>query len=87
MKRFLIVAAVLALTACAPEPGSAKWCAATKEKPKSEWSTSDATTYAKNCLIEGTEVGSESWCEDLAGKPKGEWTGDEGKAYAKHCVM
>ncbi len=87
MKRLLILTGLLALAACSAEPGSDKWCAAKKEQPKSEWTASDAGTYAKHCLIEGTEIGSESWCEDLAGKPKGEWTGDESMAYAKHCVM
>lgn len=87
MKRLLILTAVIALSACSVEPGSEKWCAATKEKPKGEWTTTDATTYAKNCLIDGTEVGSEKWCENLSDTPKGEWTGNETKAYAKHCVM
>ena len=87
MKRILILSTALVLSACSTEPGSEKWCAAKKEQPKSEWTASDAGTYAKNCLIDGTAIGSEEWCEDLAGKPKGEWTADEGKTYAKHCVM
>ena len=87
MKRILILSGILALSACSTEPGSEKWCAAKKEQPKSEWTASDAGTYAKNCLIDGTAIGSQEWCEDLSGKPKGEWTADEGKAYAKHCVM
>lgn len=87
MKRILLIAGILALTACSADPGSEKWCAAKKEQPKSEWTASDAGTYTKNCLIDGMEVGSEKWCEDLAGKPKGEWTGDEATTYAKHCVM
>ena len=87
MKRLLSIGSVLLLAACAAEPGSEKWCAEMKETPKSQWSTSDAATYARNCLIEGTAVGSEEWCEDLAGKPKGEWTAEEAASYAKHCVM
>ena len=87
MKRLLTIGSVLLLTACAAEPGSEKWCAEMKETPKSQWSASDAATYARNCLIEGTAVGSEEWCEDLAGKPKGEWTAEEAASYAKHCVM
>jgi hypothetical protein len=87
MKRILILSTALVLSACSTEPGSEKWCAAKKEQPKSEWTASDAGTYAKNCLIDGTAIGSEEWCEDLSGKPKGEWTADEGKTYAKHCVM
>jgi len=87
MKRILAITSIVLLSACAAEPGSAKWCAAMKEKPKTEWTTSDAGTYTKNCVIDGTEVGSEKWCEKLSGKPKGDWTGDEAKTYAKHCVM
>ena len=87
MKRLLIAGSILLLVACSAEPGSEKWCAAKKEQPKSEWTASDAGTYTKNCLIDGTEVGSERWCEDLAGNPKGDWTASETKTYAKHCVM
>jgi hypothetical protein len=87
MKRILVISSIVLLGACSAEPGSEKWCAAKKEQPKSEWTASDAGTYAKNCLIEGSAVGSEDWCEDLSGKDKGEWTTDETKSYAKHCVM
>jgi len=87
MKYLILASTALLLVACSAEPGSEKWCAEKKEQPKSEWSAADAGTYAKNCLIEGTEVGSEDWCEDLAGKPKGDWTATETKTYAKHCVM
>jgi PBP1b-binding outer membrane lipoprotein LpoB len=87
VKLVLIISGALLLAACSAEPGSAKWCEAKNEQPKSEWSGSDLATYTKNCLIDGTEVGSEGWCEDLSGKPKGEWTADETKTYAKHCVM
>jgi hypothetical protein len=87
MKRILIIAGVLTLAACSAEPGSEQWCTAQQELPKSEWTGSDAKTYAKNCLIDGTAIGSEEWCEELSDTPKGEWTGDEAKAYAKHCVI
>ncbi|MEH6568721.1 MAG: DUF3012 domain-containing protein [Halioglobus sp.] len=87
MKRILVISSILLLSACSVEPGSEKWCAAKKELPKSEWTASDAGTYAKNCVIDGMAVGSEKWCEDLSDRPKGEWTADETKTYAKHCVM
>jgi hypothetical protein len=87
MKRILIISSILLLSACSVEPGSEKWCATQKEQPKSEWTGSDARTYAKNCVIDGMAVGSEEWCEDLSSKPKGEWTADETKTYAKHCVI
>ncbi|QFU77475.1 DUF3012 domain-containing protein [Halioglobus maricola] len=91
MKRTLLatalVAGTLILAGCSAEPGSERWCKAKKDQPKSEWTGSDAATFAKNCLIDGTEVGSEKWCEDLSGKPKGDWTASEASTYAKHCVM
>jgi len=87
MKRLLVIGGILLLSACSAEPGSEKWCAAKKEQPKSEWTGSDAATFAKNCLLESTTIGSEKWCENLSGKPKGDWTADEGAAYAKHCVI
>lgn len=87
MRPLLIAVLALLLLACSAEPGSARWCEAKKEQPKSEWSASDLGTYTKNCLIEGTEVGSEGWCENLAGKPKGDWSANETTSYAKHCVM
>jgi hypothetical protein len=87
MKRLLVISSIALLAACSAEPGSEKWCAAKKEQPKSEWSGSDAATYTRRCLIDGTAVGSEDWCEDLSGKDKGEWTADETKSYAKHCVI
>jgi len=87
MRTLALVSTVVFLTACAAEPGSERWCTQKAEQPKSEWSSSDALTYTKNCLIDGTSIGSKDWCEDLAKTPKGEWTGDEATSYAKHCVM
>jgi len=77
----------LSLAACSAEPGSEKWCQQKKDQSKSEWSMSDATTFAAHCVIDSTTVGSESWCQDLKDKPKGDWTADEAASYAKHCVM
>ena len=87
MKHALIIASAMLLAACSAEPGSEKWCAQKAEQPKSEWSVSDATTYAKNCLIDGSAVGSQEWCEELSETPKGEWTANDTATYAKHCVM
>jgi hypothetical protein len=47
----LSVATVLALSACAPEVGSDKWCANMKEKPKGDWSANEAAEYAKHCIF------------------------------------
>ena len=87
LRMMLIGAGLVVLTGCTPEPGSEKWCEAKKEQSKSEWTMSDATTFASHCLLESSTVGSEAWCEDLKEQPKGEWTADEAASYAKHCVM
>ncbi|HQR61358.1 MAG TPA: DUF3012 domain-containing protein, partial [Methylophilaceae bacterium] len=87
MRTIVLIGVALLLAACSAEPGSEKWCEQKKAQPKSEWSSSDAMTFARNCLLEATTVGSKAWCEDLADKPKGDWTANETASYAKHCVM
>jgi hypothetical protein len=78
---------LLLLGACSVEPGSEKWCQQKAQQSKTEWSSSDAIIYARNCLIEGTAVGSKAWCEEMAEKPKGDWTANDTKSYAQHCVI
>ncbi|WP_079254046.1 DUF3012 domain-containing protein [Endozoicomonas arenosclerae] len=46
----LLLLSVL-LSGCAPEVGSEEWCQALQEKPKGDWSTNDATDYAKHCIF------------------------------------
>jgi hypothetical protein len=87
MLRIFVISSLLLLGACSVEPGSEKWCVIKQDQPKSEWTSSDAITYARNCLIDGSAVGSEDWCEDLSEKPKGDWTANETTTYAKNCVM
>ena len=87
MKRILLIGGIILLGACSPEPGSEKWCEEKKDQPKSEWTGSDAATFAKNCILESTTIGSEEWCKDLKKKPKGDWSANEAASYAKHCVM
>jgi hypothetical protein len=87
MKKFLLITGCLLVTACSAEPGSAKWCAAKTDQPKSEWSMADVGTYTQNCLIDGTAVGSDNWCDNMSDKPKGDWTADDTASYAKHCVL
>ena len=49
---FLAAASLLtAVVACSPEVGSDKWCEDLKEKPKKNWSTSEAADYAKHCVF------------------------------------
>jgi hypothetical protein len=87
MRRILVIACALLLGACSVEPGSEKWCEQKKEQSKSEWTSSDAITFASNCLLESSTIGSKEWCEDLSDKPKGEWSANETTSYAKHCII
>lgn len=87
MRRVLIIGSMLLLSACSVEPGSEKWCEQKKEQAKSEWTSSDAMTFASNCLLESSTIGSDEWCEDLSDKPKGEWSANETTSYAKHCII
>jgi hypothetical protein len=47
----LTIPLLLALAACAPEPGSRDWCVQMDETPKGDWSMNDATEYAKSCVL------------------------------------
>jgi len=47
----LTVMVALFLTACAPEVGSERWCAKMKDKPKGDWTASEAADYTKHCLF------------------------------------
>jgi hypothetical protein len=48
----LILFALIACTACAPEVGSERWCEAVAEKPKGDWTANEAIAYAEHCLID-----------------------------------
>jgi len=87
MLRAFIIGIIFLLSACSAEPGSERWCASKKEQAKSEWTGSDAATYAQNCLFDGSAVGSDEWCADLSEKPKGEWTANEAEGYTRNCIM
>ena len=87
LKVVFLLAASGMLSACADKPGSEGWCEALGEKNKSEWTGSDAKTYATHCVIESTTIGSEAWCDDLKGKPKGDWTTQEVADFAQYCVV
>jgi len=50
-KAFLLCITILFISACSPEVGSEKWCANLKEKPKGDWTTNEATDYAKHCIF------------------------------------
>ena len=50
-KIILALSASLLVMACAPEVGSEKWCAQMKEKPKGDWTATEAKDYTKHCLF------------------------------------
>lgn len=39
------------LSACSPEVGSKEWCEDIKEKPKGDWTASEAAEFAKSCIL------------------------------------
>ncbi len=42
---------VVAISGCAPEVGSDKWCASLKEKPKGDWTSNELGDFAKHCVF------------------------------------
>jgi hypothetical protein len=38
-------------SACSPEVGSKDWCEAVKEKPKGDWTATEASEFAKSCIF------------------------------------
>jgi hypothetical protein len=87
LKVIFIAGALGILGACADKPGSEGWCNAMSDKNKSEWTGSDAKTFATHCVLESTTIGSEAWCNGLKETPKGEWTTQEVADFAKYCVV
>ncbi|NMP31964.1 DUF3012 domain-containing protein [Thalassotalea sp. M1531] len=52
MKKLSIVfSTLLLITACAPEVGSEAWCEAMKEKPKGDWTATEAKDFTKHCIF------------------------------------
>jgi hypothetical protein len=45
-------ALALLVLACSPSVGSEAWCEKMADKPKGDWSTNEATDYAKHCLFD-----------------------------------
>jgi len=52
MEKIIVLLTVITLfVACSPEVGSEQWCASLKEKPKGDWSATEAKDYTKHCLF------------------------------------
>ncbi len=47
----LLLTSIVTLTACSPEVGSEQWCTDMKKTPTGDWSTNQATDYAKHCIL------------------------------------
>ena len=50
-KLSLVLLSLFLVTACAPEVGSEDWCAQLKEKPKADWTATEAKDFAKHCIF------------------------------------
>lgn len=50
-KLSLIISIMLLTTACAPEVGSEEWCEQLKEKPKGDWTATEAKDFTKHCIF------------------------------------
>ena len=42
---------IVLLSACTPEVGSEKWCAAMKDRPAGEWTGNEAADYTRYCVL------------------------------------
>ncbi|XQW85716.1 DUF3012 domain-containing protein [Thalassotalea piscium] len=52
MKKFtLAILCCFTVAACAPEVGTKEWCDQLKDKPKGDWTASEAADYTKHCLF------------------------------------
>lgn len=48
---FLACCLIATLAGCSPEVGSKEWCDDMKDKPKGDWTASEAADYAKHCVF------------------------------------
>ena len=48
---FVAFLLLVMIVGCSHEVGSKEWCADMKEKPKKDWTASEASDYAKSCLF------------------------------------
>ena len=42
---------IMLLTGCTPKIGSEQWCADLKEKPKGDWTATEAKDFTKHCIF------------------------------------
>ncbi len=51
MKKLLVLVASVALLSGCAKVGSESWCSDMKEKPKGDWTSNEATDFAKHCVF------------------------------------
>ena len=55
MKRIVcsvvLAGVALMLAGCPAQVGSERWCQNMRDKPKADWSASEAVDFAKHCII------------------------------------
>ena len=51
----MLSAVLIAVSGCAPEVGSKKWCESLEEKPKGDWTANELADYSKHCLFRDDE--------------------------------
>ena len=47
----VLVGLAALLGACSPDVGSEAWCQDMKQKAKGDWTASEATNFAKHCIL------------------------------------
>lgn len=51
IKLIVAILCLFTISACAPEIGTKEWCEQLKEKPKGDWTATEAKDYTKHCLF------------------------------------
>lgn len=50
-KKTILFVTVIIIAACSPEVGSEQWCKDMKDKPKGDWTMTEAKDFAKHCVF------------------------------------
>ena len=50
-KAFIAISLIVLFIGCSPEVGSDEWCEDMKEKPKKDWTASEAADYGEHCIF------------------------------------
>jgi len=55
VRAVLIAGLAAAVTACAPEVGSKRWCTAMRDKARGDWTANEALDFARHCVLAGDD--------------------------------